>query len=330
MAKTKRTDERIDTIRAQVVGMYNQAPWPGSRRADEEMGWRLRCLGIRPEDYSGKIVLEAGCGTGDYALWYATQGAKHVTGIDLSDGSLASAQEKKRAHSIENITFLKQDVLRMEFPDDYFDYSYSVGVFHHTGDAFRGFQEMVRVTKPGGVVVVSLYNKYSRLLLNLRQKLCKVLGGNDLYARVRWGERLFPFATRKLDRRYHGLNYRAVLYDCYACPHETLHSGSEVLKWFRETGVCYTGSFAPLRIQDYVYIFSLPEYRKFRLTFDGFPLMRLIGDGLSRLIGTTRQDEVKIFHRPGWVNAVFCQLLWVPFGLRISCFTLAGRKMQEH
>jgi ubiquinone/menaquinone biosynthesis C-methylase UbiE len=321
------TNERIAAIRSQVVGMYSKVPWPGNRRADEEMGWRLRSLGIGKEDYAGKNVLEVGCGTGDYALWYATHGAGQVTGVDLSDGSLAAAAEKKRVHSIENITFLKQDVLRLAFPDKAFDYSYSVGVLHHTGDPFRGFQEMVRVTKPGGIVIVSLYNQYSRFLLYQRQKICKRLGGDDLEARVRWGQRLFPIATRKLNKRYHGLNYEAVLYDCYACPHESLHSGGEILKWFKKTGVRYTGSFAPLRIQDYAHIFSFPEYRKFRETFDGFPIMRLVGDGLARISRATKRGKVHEFPRPSWANVLLCQLLWIPFGLRISCFTLAGRKM---
>jgi ubiquinone/menaquinone biosynthesis C-methylase UbiE len=320
------TQTEIDTIRRQVVGMYSKVPWPGNRRADEEMGWRLRSMGIRPEHYVGKRVLEVGCGTGDYALWYATHGAGQVVGVDLSDGSLAAAGEKKATHAVKNITFLKQDVLKMEFPDNEFDYTYSVGVLHHTGDPFRGFQDMVRVTKPGGVVIVSLYNQYSRFLLNLRQRICKLLGGDDIDARVRWGERLFPIATRKLNKRYHELNYQAVLYDCYGCPHETLHSGAEVLDWFDRTGVRYTGSFAPLRIQDYPYVFSLPEYREFRESFEGFKMMRLVGDALAKIMGRSEGTDMEKFPRPSRLNALLCQLLWMPFGLRISCFTLAGRK----
>jgi ubiquinone/menaquinone biosynthesis C-methylase UbiE len=321
-------DERIRSIRQRVVGMYSRVPWPGTRRTDEEMGWRLKSSGVTPDDFKGKRVIEVGCGTGDYALWYATHGAGHVTGVDLSDGSLAAAHQKKKTHGIENITFLKQDVLKMAFADDSFDYSYSVGVLHHTGDPLRGFREMVRITKPGGVVIVSLYNQYSRFLLNLRQKICAKLGGNDLEARCRWKERLFPFCTRKLNKRYHNLNYKEVLYDCYACPHETLHTGHEILKWFDSTGIVYTGSFAPLRLQDYPYIFSLPEYREFRKTFDGFPVMRMAGDALARLMGCRHRAGVKEFRRPSRLNTILCQLLWIPFGLRISCFTLAGRKRQ--
>ncbi len=46
-------------------------------------------------------------------------------------------------------------------PDNHFDYSYSVGVLHHTGDPLQGFRHLVRVTKPGGVIIVSLYSQLS-------------------------------------------------------------------------------------------------------------------------------------------------------------------------
>ena len=83
-----------------------------------------------------------------------------------------------------------------------------------------------------------------------------------------------------------------------------------------------------LRIQDYPYIFSLPEYREFRKTFDGFPLMRIAGNGLAKLTGRRTRSYVDEFPRPSLLNALLCQLMWMPFGLRISCFTLAGRKTQ--
>ena len=307
--------------------MYTKVPWPGTRETDEEMGWRLRCLGIKADDFKDKQVVEVGCGTGDYALWYATHGAGHVTGVDLSDGSLAKANQKVKDNSIENATFVKQDVLKMDLPDNHFDYSFSVGVLHHTGDPFRGFEEMVRITKPGGIVIVSLYNNYSRFLLNVRQRICRFLGGKDIHARVRWGKRLFPFSVSKLNKRYHGLNYEEILYDTYGFPHETLHTGNEILKWFDKTGIEYMGSFAPLRFQDYPYIFSLPEYKEFRKSFDGFPMMRAVGDGLSKMLGGKDKIADRKFKRPSALNTIFCQLGWMPFGLRISCFTLAGRKV---
>jgi ubiquinone/menaquinone biosynthesis C-methylase UbiE len=112
-----------------------------------------------------------GCGTGEYALWYAMNGAAAVTAIDLADGSLAIARRRQRESDVRNIEFVKMDLLNCSLPDDHFDYSYSVGVLHHTGDPFRGFEHLVRVTRPGGVIVVSLYNAYSRRVLRTKQRI---------------------------------------------------------------------------------------------------------------------------------------------------------------
>ena len=185
-----RPSEEIRRIQEAVVGMYSEHPWPMYRNADEEMGWRLKCLGVVPEDYRDKRVLDMGCGTGEYSLWYATQGAREVVGIDLSTGSLEVANQRKEEARLKNVDFREVDILACDLPDNYFDYSFSVGVLHHTGDPFRGFRHLARVTKPGGVVMVSLYSSYSCRLLRAKQTFCRWLAGEDIDRRVEWGERL--------------------------------------------------------------------------------------------------------------------------------------------
>jgi SAM-dependent methyltransferase len=317
---------RVAAIQARVVGMYSKQPWPGTRRTNEEMGWRLRVLGVSREDYIDRTVLDVGSGTGEYALWYATHGARDVTGVDLSDGSLGRAREQAERYHVRNVNFVKQDVLELQFPDGQFDYAYSVGVLHHTGDPSRGFQEMVRVTRPGGIVIVSLYNTYTRFWLRAKQTLCRWLGGDDIDARARWGRWLFPLTMWSLNRRYHGLNSTEISYDIFGFPHESLHTASEILGWFDRTGVQYIGSFAPLRLQDYLFAFSLPEYRQFRQTFDGFPGMRLIADAVAKLATRLDSRGQPPFPRPRRIETIICQLAWVPFYLRFNCFTIAGRK----
>ena len=318
----------IEKIQKTVVGMYSEHPWPLNRNADEEMGWRLKSLGITPDDYRSKNVLDMGCGTGEYALWYAKEGAGKVTGIDLSDGSLAIARERKKEGDFGNAEFLKMDALTCGLPDDTFDYSYSVGVLHHTGDPFRGFEHLVRVTKPGGIVVVSLYNSYSRRILRCKQTICKWLGGEDIDKRVAWGERLFRGTLRKLDKRYHGLNSKQIAYDIFGFPHESLHSAREVLGWFDKTNVEYKGAFAPLRLRDYFYAFAQPEYDSFRSTFRGFPVMRAVADVMGRIAKrVVRSPDVRrSFPRPGLLSAALCQTMWIAFGLRFNCFTISGTK----
>lgn len=309
--------------------MYSEHPWPMGRNAEEEMGWRLKCLGIVPEDYEGKKVLDMGCGTGEYALWYASKGAEKVVGVDLSEGSLAVAQRRKEEEQFNNVEFVKKDILNLDFPDNSFDYSFSVGVLHHTGDPLRGFRHLARVTKPGGIVVVSLYSSYSRRILRLKQSLCKKLGGDDIDKRVEWGERLFGRTLNKLDKRYHGLNTKQMAYDIFGFPHESLHSAREVLNWFQETNIRYKGSFAPLRVRDYLYAFSQPEYYAFRTTFSGFPVMRWVADSMTsvaKLTGTPK-ETIRNFPTPNGLSSWTCQMGWILFGLRFNCFTISGTKL---
>jgi ubiquinone/menaquinone biosynthesis C-methylase UbiE len=326
---TEQLSQEIQKIQETVVGMYSEHPWPMGRNADEEMGWRLKCLGVIPEDYQGKKVLDMGCGTGEYALWYASKGAGQVVGIDLSEGSLAVARRRKEEGDFSNVDFVKKDILNVDFPDNSFDYSFSVGVLHHTGDPLRGFKHLVRVTKPGGVVVVSLYNSYSRRILRFKQSLCRWLGGDDIEKRVEWGERLFPRTLQKLDKRYHGLNTKQIAYDIFGFPHESLHSAHEVLQWFKETNIQYKGSFAPLRVRDYFYAFSQPEYFAFRSTFSGFPVMRWVADSMTSVAKlTTNSGEVRRnFPVPGPLSSWICQMGWILFGLRFNCFTISGIKL---
>ena len=327
MPGTDRASE-IKRIQDTVVGMYSEHPWPLHRDTDEEMGWRLKCLGVVPEDYQDKRVLDMGCGTGEYAMWYAMHGAREVLGIDLSAGSLSIARQRQAESDLSNVGFKSMDILDSELPDDYFDYSYSVGVLHHTGDPVRGFRHLVRTTKPGGVVIVSLYSQYSRRLLRFKQTICKWLGRNDIDARVRWGNRLFSGTLRKLDARYHGLNTEQIGYDIFGFPHESLHTAGQVLRWFDESNVRFKGAFAPLRVRDYLYAFAQPEYRRFRATLAGFPAMRAVSDILEKASANAHGhgDVMRVFPRPGPLSRAMSQSAWILFGLRFNCFTIAGIK----
>jgi ubiquinone/menaquinone biosynthesis C-methylase UbiE len=318
----------VQKIQEKVVGMYSEHPWPLDRRTEEEMGWRLKCLGVLPTEYQGKRVLEMGCGTGNYALWYAANGASEVVGIDLSDGSLAAANKAKEEGGLNNIDFRKMDILKCDLPDNYFDFSYSVGVLHHTGDPLRGFKHLVRVTKPGGTIIVSLYNHHSCRKLRAQQAVCRWLGGDDLDKRVEWGKKLFPGIMRRMDQRYHGLNTEQLAYDMIAFPHASFHTGRGVLSWFDQTGVTYKGSFAPLSFRDYLYAFSRPEYEAFRATFDGFPGLKFVANRMSSLAKKVHrnQEPVDSFPRPNQLSAWAIQNLWMIFGLRFHHFTVAGTK----
>jgi len=105
---------------------------------------------------SGRVVLDAGCGTGYGAAYLASRGAARVYGIDMG----AEAIEYSRVHyQRDNVMFSIMDCTTLNFPNETFDVVVSLGVIEYLGDAERYLSEMRRVLKADGVFILSTPNK---------------------------------------------------------------------------------------------------------------------------------------------------------------------------
>ena len=120
---------------------------PGRRRL-------VQALSFRP----GEEVLEVGVGTGLSLRHYPSH--VRVTGIDLSPHMLARANVQVRRHSLRNVALMAMDVQRLSFPDASFDKVTAMYVASVVPDPAEMMQEMERVCRPGGEVVV--VNHFSR------------------------------------------------------------------------------------------------------------------------------------------------------------------------
>ncbi len=327
-------DSRAAQIQAEVIRMYERHPFPSiedkAQKTADEMEMRLTMLGVRPEDYIGKKVLDAGCGTGEYSCWYAQRGAD-VTGVDLSEPSMKIASDYAQREGITNVRFMKQSVLDLDFPDASFDFVYSMGVLHHTPDPYGGFVELCRVLKPGGVLIVSLYNKFGRLRHIAKQYVVRRIAGDDIDKRVALAKRLFPGTCRALKRNRHD-DSDIIIYDAFGIPHESQHTAGELIGWFERNGVNHLGAFGPLTIQDNLKALKLMqngEFRNFRRFFDGFPLAVQAANTLPKIIekfaGDVSTDALE-FKRPSMFSRGLVQLAWFVFGFRFSIFAISGRK----
>lgn len=303
-----------------LIDMYRSHPCPRSRRklefADRRMELRLHCCGIGPEDYVGKKVLDAGCGTGEYACWFASQGAR-VTGIDLSDAALEEAEEYARTEGIEGVRFEERSVLDTGFEDAAFDLVYCTGVLHHTPAPFDGLRELCRVTRPGGRVLVSLYHSFGFLPRLVRWRVAKALGGDDLDRRVEWGSRLFPRMSRKL-REERETDPQTDLYDYFAAPLQSTHGIGQVLDWFDRVGLEHTGSLPPARVADY------PRLFRHELYASADEEVQSPAHGLIARLGSS--DELE-GGRPGPLERFLVQVLWLFAGVEI--FSVGGKKALE-
>ena len=113
--------------------------------------------------WQGKRVLEVGCGLGTDLLQFARGGAE-VYGIDLTEKAAGLARKRLGLYGLKgNISI--SDSENLPFKTDSFDLVYSWGVIHHTPNTAGAANEIMRVCKPGGQVLVMLYHRRSLLAL---------------------------------------------------------------------------------------------------------------------------------------------------------------------
>lgn len=149
----RRARTSLATYSAPGVGVYEAA-------AGQFMGGLYRDIAADAVNALGEVaepsILEVGPGPGHLAerLLAALPGA-HWMGLDV-DGAMLEAAERRleRAGTRDRATLVEADVAAMPFPDDTFDLVVSSLSAHHWPDPERGFAEIRRVLRPGGVALV--------------------------------------------------------------------------------------------------------------------------------------------------------------------------------
>jgi SAM-dependent methyltransferase len=131
------------------------------------------------EAVGGRRVLEAGLGYGTVGQLLAECGFQY-TGIDIAPGPVEMMARRLAHVGCDDCEARLASVLDIPCPEDHFDYVVSIGCLHHTGDIPRAIAELRRVLKPGGRLMVMLYNARSlrRLALRARQFVSSALPVN--------------------------------------------------------------------------------------------------------------------------------------------------------
>ncbi len=103
---------------------------------------------------SGMKVLDLGCGDGNTAIPAAKRGAD-VTGVDIASNLVQAAKSRAEESGLSNCTFREGDASNLDGIDDNtFDLTISIFGAMFAPRPFDVAKEMVRVTKPGGRVVM--------------------------------------------------------------------------------------------------------------------------------------------------------------------------------
>jgi carbamoyltransferase len=172
--------------------------------------------------YDARVV-EIGCGTGQLTNFLSIA-HRSVLGIDVCLNSLRLANNFRERHGLERASFAQMNLFRPALKNGFFDFVISNGVLHHTGDCRTAFRRVGQLVRPGGHLIVGLYNSYSRSLHYARRALFRATGIA--------GPLLDPhFGKVAADGKR-----EAWFQDQYCHPHETAHTLDEVFAWLDEDG----------------------------------------------------------------------------------------------
>jgi ubiquinone/menaquinone biosynthesis C-methylase UbiE len=116
------------------------------------------------ENVSGKTLLDAGSGTGWFSREAALRGAK-VVSLDVGENILAQVAKKCDTQRIVG------SVLNIPFEDDYFDFAICTEVIEHTAHPKEAVQEIYRVLKKNGILILTVPNKIWHFAIAIANKL---------------------------------------------------------------------------------------------------------------------------------------------------------------
>ena len=227
------SDGRVETVRR----FYEHAPFPGYPECDSLSSLRARAernkfARLLDQAIPGDArILEMGCGTGQMSL-YLARADRLVIGADLTRTSLELAAAAANRFKLDRVLFLETDLHRPGLRSGSFDVVYSSGVLHHTPNPRAAFAFIARLVRPGGMIVLGVYNSIARLPHRLRRMVARCSN-----------YRFIPFDPVLRSRENEPARREAWLRDQYRHPEEHRHTLGEVQNWFVENDVEFVRAY---------------------------------------------------------------------------------------
>ena len=136
--------------------------WQSYARTITEGHIRHAVAGLRellPDGCAGETFLDIGSGSGIHSLAASILGAK-VTAVDIDPASVKATHSVLASHGFPEVVPKQVSVFNLDPATlGKFDIVYSWGVLHHTGDMWRAVAKAADLVRPGGRIVLALYDK---------------------------------------------------------------------------------------------------------------------------------------------------------------------------
>lgn len=229
-----------------VVSFYEKTPFPNYDSIDSIFSLREKAnksifSRLLDEQIPHQArILEAGCGTGQLSNLLGSMWNRQIFATDICLNSLKLGQHFKKKAKIRNTYFFQMNLFKPIFRPEVFDFVICNGVLHHTGNPQLGFKTIANLVKPGGYIIIGLYNKIGRIPTDIRRLLFKVSG-----------EKFKFLDTYLKDKKLSELKKNTWFKDQYQNPHESKHTIEEVLGWFAKNGFEFINGVPKLTLSDF-------------------------------------------------------------------------------
>jgi ubiquinone/menaquinone biosynthesis C-methylase UbiE len=302
-----------------VEAMYNAHPYPNrtgllDRRSDQRYRHIYEeFLHIPLESLKGKIVLDAGCGTGENTWCWRRilDPSTSVIAVDHSHSSVEIARQNDGDLPLRPL-FLLGSLLDLGLEKNSVDVIFCSGVLVAVIDPYRAYQELVRVLKPGGTIILIVYDRYGRYLHSFRRAVIGLLEREDIDRRARLGGRLFGRRMKKIAKT-EMIPLEGLLYDQFGLPCESCYSVGQISDWFRRANIHYLGTWPPVEWS------QLGKGLRFSYFFN--QKKNWLKRVLLKIIPDTNQAPQR---PPGFLTRVTMEALWAIN--QQEYFAISGRK----
>jgi SAM-dependent methyltransferase len=126
---------------------------------EDEAFWHWYVADLDLDSLRGRVGLDAGCGKGRYTIFTS----RHLRAMVALDGSESVRAAATNLAGCPNVTVVRADLRSAPFGPESFGFVSCLGVLHHLEDPEEGFDALVRLLGPGGILLVYVYSRPTRL-----------------------------------------------------------------------------------------------------------------------------------------------------------------------
>ena len=139
---------------AEILDQFTRQAEPFLRRHENShenlLQLMVECANVQPHN----TVLDIACGPGIVSCYFARH-TSHVTGLDIVPAMVERARQLQAERQLSNIDWKLGESTTLPFADDSFDRVVTRFSFHHYMEPQIAIAEMMRVCKPGGIVLIA-------------------------------------------------------------------------------------------------------------------------------------------------------------------------------